>query len=676
MASTETWVDFESVRHAIKANTVDKLKQILSGFNEECGTHFSKSGKKQDIIDRIWSALDSWRAGNSMDKWTKAKNVITQVRMTGQYTSSRNPPPLSAGLPLSASSHNSIYDPPKVNQHYASNHAGPSSIAHYDPYAPPRRPSGVSVPAPPSSNSKTQGIRFKDSPFFNVDQSVSNLMECPESTSPTDRRQQILSFSLTPDQATKMRSGSRYQLRLFCTSSIFYAGVGSFRTSTVPCPVEFPPTCEVRVNNTQITANLKGLKKKPGTAPPPDISKYSRTQGSNKVEMVYVNSQQPVQTKKFYMVVMLVQATTVDDLVSNLRGQHLRTSLEVRQKMIQNMSQDDDIIAGPQKMSLKCPLTFVRISTPCRSSKCVHPQCFDATSWFTMMEQTTTWLCPVCERVLDHKDLIMDGYFEEILRSTPESVEDVIVEADGQWHTSDNKYGSADWLAVHPPGKPSSPSKKTAPPQENPVCPAPVTNGADGANGKGKDPNIEIFVLDSDDDDDEGQVKRELSPSYTSSASRSFSATLPGMSQPQGALPSRTNTVIDLTLDSDDEEPAPSHAPSSKRTATEAELDPSTHPDQSWKKTRVDPSSRILPVPHSHSGSLQPQGVPPGLHTAPVGDHPSPPSARYASSFTGNNLPRPVYPAYDARAGPNNPPGLTLPPINNPYNARQARWPS
>jgi E3 SUMO-protein ligase PIAS1 len=48
-----------------------------------------------------------------------------------------------------------------------------------------------------------------------------------------------------------------------------------------------------------------------------------------------------------------------------------------------------------------------------------------------MMEQTTTWLCPVCERTLDHKDLIMDGYFDEILKATPESVEDVIVEADG-----------------------------------------------------------------------------------------------------------------------------------------------------------------------------------------------------------------------------------------------------
>lgn len=54
-------------------------------------------------------------------------------------------------------------------------------------------------------------------------------------------------------------------------------------------------------------------------------------------------------------------------------------------------------------------LSFMRIITPCRSSKCVHAQCFDATSWFSVMEQTTTWLCPVCERALETKDLIIDG---------------------------------------------------------------------------------------------------------------------------------------------------------------------------------------------------------------------------------------------------------------------------
>jgi E3 SUMO-protein ligase PIAS1 len=73
----------QTIRHNIKQNTVDKLKQILSGFNSECGTNFSKSGKKQEIIDRIVRTLDIWRSTTMTEKWIKAKAVVTQVRYSG-----------------------------------------------------------------------------------------------------------------------------------------------------------------------------------------------------------------------------------------------------------------------------------------------------------------------------------------------------------------------------------------------------------------------------------------------------------------------------------------------------------------------------------------------------------------------------------------------------------------
>jgi len=194
---------------------------------------------------------------------------------------------------------------------------------------------------------------------------------------------------------------------------MFYSpSANSFRTNTGPCPIEFPPTCEVRVNNVQITANTKGLKKKPGTAPPADLGKAVRmtAQSQNRVELIYVNSQQPVQPKKYYMVVNLVEVTSVDELVDKVKKGKYRSGSEIlANKRMAAVSDDDDIVAGPQKMSLKCPLSYMRISTPCRSVLCVHSQCFDATSWFSVMEQTTTYMCPVCEKVLNHDDLIVDG---------------------------------------------------------------------------------------------------------------------------------------------------------------------------------------------------------------------------------------------------------------------------
>ena len=145
------------------------------------------------------------------------------------------------------------------------------------------------------------------------------------------------------------------------------------------------------MNGVQITANLKGLKKKPGTAPPPDITKLVKLNGhQNRVEMVYVNSQQPVHkvcgrclsslvltsehTQKFYLVVQLVEVSSVEAIVERIRKGKFRSREEVlitsgflhHHGFVQKLTsylvkrdatqQDDDIEIGPQKMSLKCPV--------------------------------------------------------------------------------------------------------------------------------------------------------------------------------------------------------------------------------------------------------------------------------------------------------------------------------
>ncbi|KAJ7071082.1 PINIT domain-containing protein [Mycena amicta] len=622
MASADSvWNDFDAIRHSIPRNTVDRLKQILVGLNERNIAHLSKAGNKQAIIDRITSALDGFKVSRATDKWIIAKSVVQSVRYPGALAASTSAPiitPSPVPPPTFSTASTTIKSP-------SFSSAGPStSIGRYDPYAPPRKPAAAAVSTGAATSSKP-GVRFKESPFFHVQQSVSGMIECPESSSATDRRSQVFTFTLTNEQVLKLKSNSpKYQLRLFCTSSAFYSpNITSFRPTVGPCLVEFPPTCEVRVNNVQVNANLKGLKKKPGTAPPPDLGKYVRTGTSpNRVEMIYVNSQQPALPKKFYMMVQLVEVVNVDTLVQDLVKKGYKSSHDIRNEMIAAMTVDDDIVAGSQKMSLKCPLSYMRVNTPCRSRKCAHSQCFDATSWFSVMEQTTTWLCPVCERILDPADLIIDGYFDEILKSSPDSVEDVVVEADGEWHTSDNKYGSAAWKAAHAPiSKPASPLKVVAKSPSKPV------NG--DPNGKRK--ATEIVILDSDDED-EGRVKRELSPSFasSSSASRSFESVAIRRSQPE---------VIDLTLDSDEE--APPSRPVGKRTATEAGISPT---ESIWKKGRME--------------AIIPSAV-------------RPPSTEY--SRTG------VVPLLSSRTLPPPPVGYqgpVLPPVYNIPNSSSAyRWP-
>lgn len=518
--------------------------------------------------------------------------------------------------------------------------SGPSTV-RYDPYGPPRKPPN---PAPPAV--KPLGIRFHDSPFYRIDQAASVIAECPESSSPSDRKQQHLSFTLNNDQLTKLKSpGSKYQVRLFCTSSVFYAGTNAYRVNTVPCPIEFPPTCEVRVNNVQLSANLKGLKKKPGTAPPADITTYLRLSGvHNRIEMVYVNSQQPPQLKKYYLVVMLVETTSVDQLVSELNLNKRKSSQEIVQSMIASLSEDDDIIAGPQKLSLKCPLSFLRITNPCRSTRCVHSQCFDANSWFSVMEQTTTWMCPVCERVLDHTDLIIDEFFAGILKACPDSVEDVMLEANGEWHTSDNTYASYSWKASHPAASPEPPPP---PPSPKPTThSSSQTSAAAHLNGKLRDNDSQVFVLDSDDED-EGQVKRALSLSLASTSSLAGSSVLRSQSvQGEG--------IIDLTIDSDDEQPRRPQQ-TGKRKATDSHAQRSISPaEQSWKKSRLEGSDRDL----LRNGGYQKMSV---SHI---------PSNEHQRDFGCPPTVSPVFPlAADSTPGSNR-----LPSINALIHQVNGRW--
>jgi len=165
------------------------------------------------------------------------------------------------------------------------------------------------------------------------------------------------------------------------------------------------------------------------------------------------------------------------------------------------------------------------------------------------------------------------------LENTDEEVDDVMIEADGEWHTQDNLYGSAIWKAAHPP---------IAPP---PVAKAPSPARTNG-KGKEKAEDVEIFVLDSDDED-ENQVKRELSTSF-GGRSASIATTTTRKSQ---------ETVIDLTLDSDDESPQPPRPqPPAKRTADTAGF---ASAEGGSKRGRTD-SAQYVPMPPGRVRALSP----------------------------------------------------------------------
>ena len=102
-------------------------------------------------------------------------------------------------------------------------------------------------------------------------------------------------------------------------------------------------------------------------------------------------------TQRHAIVVALCRVTSADQLTAQLKQRQYRSKEEVLAKM-QRQAMDEDIVTGASTLKLTCPLTYMRLATPCRADTCEHIQCFDAQSFYSMNEQSPQWLCPVCNQ--------------------------------------------------------------------------------------------------------------------------------------------------------------------------------------------------------------------------------------------------------------------------------------
>ncbi|KAK0115990.1 SUMO ligase siz1 [Cadophora gregata] len=204
--------------------------------------------------------------------------------------------------------------------------------------------------------------------------------------------------------------------------------------------IAFPHQSEIKVNGGEVKANLRGLKNKPGSTRPVDITKdlrFNPPAYNNSVEMTYA-----LTNKKFYLIIYVVKAVLVTDLVKKLETGKRISELAVLEDM-RSKARDADIVATASVLSLKCPLSTLRIDLPCRSTACRHNQCFDATSYLQLQEQGPTWLCPLCNNPAPFDSLAVDEYVKNILKATSRSIDQVIIQPDGKWDLNDKKKESA-----------------------------------------------------------------------------------------------------------------------------------------------------------------------------------------------------------------------------------------
>ncbi|KAK6370307.1 E3 SUMO-protein ligase pli1 [Lithohypha guttulata] len=123
-----------------------------------------------------------------------------------------------------------------------------------------------------------------------------------------------MTIKLDTTTAMQFQSDSNCRAMVFCAAE-------SFDSTWKPADIAFPSNSELRCNQEEVKVNLKGLKNKPGSTRPADITPFLRkkTEFLNNVELIYALTTKE-SPQKYVLSVNLVQRKTIEMLVQALKS--------------------------------------------------------------------------------------------------------------------------------------------------------------------------------------------------------------------------------------------------------------------------------------------------------------------------------------------------------------------
>jgi len=203
---------------------------------------------------------------------------------------------------------------------------------------------------------------------------------------------------------------------------------------------EFPPSICVQVNGKMCPLPNPIPTNKPNVEPkrppkPIDLTPLCKLSPTlpNTVNVKWAADQ----GKGWVIAIYLVEKLSSEQLLDRLVMKGTRQSEYTRELIKKKLNDEGDEIATTNlKVTVACPLGKMRMSSPCRPTTCDHLQCFDASLFLQMNERKPTWQCPVCDSPALYQNLMVDGYFLDVIKSKdlPEDENEIILNQDGSWH--------------------------------------------------------------------------------------------------------------------------------------------------------------------------------------------------------------------------------------------------
>eukprot|EP00775_Hariotina_reticulata_P009089 gene9089-9259_t len=124
------------------------------------------------------------------------------------------------------------------------------------------------------------------------------------------------------------------------------------------------------------------------------------------------------------------------------------------QQLKQKLAGDGDVEVSTTAVSLRCPLSGCRITTPAHFTSSPGLSCFDLDSFLEMTSRTGKWQCPFSMALSSVAQLVVDPWLAAVLAALKEaglldSTDEVEVDADGAWRP--RGAGSDAWFSVLTP---------------------------------------------------------------------------------------------------------------------------------------------------------------------------------------------------------------------------------
>ena len=251
-------------------------------------------------------------------------------------------------------------------------------------------------------------------------------------------QEQTFTFTLKPSEATAV-STSQYKNG----NKMEYRTQIQMRFSLLETSCEqednFPPSICVKINGklcplpNPIPTNKPGME---AVRPPKPINITPLCKLSS-ISSNYINVSWAVEVGKAHTVsVYMVENLNYKDLLDQLKMKGQRQPDYTRALIKEKLAdQDLEIATTSCKVSLACPLGKMRMVTPARASTCDHLQCFDAQLYLAMNEKKPKWTCPVCNKPALMENLLVDGFFTELISSSclPVDEHEIVLHNDGSW---------------------------------------------------------------------------------------------------------------------------------------------------------------------------------------------------------------------------------------------------